>query len=119
MLLRQTYRSLQDQIIRRNAPIYQQLWNARFLSDGSHSDFAAQRKSIPDTDDAVRLIQQHVKEHDIMLYMKGKPKQPACGFSLTVVDILNKEGVDFSSVNVMDYPAIREGIKKFSQWPTM
>lgn len=54
-----------------------------------------------------------------MLYMKGKPKMPQCGFSATVVNILNKEGVDFSSVDVLAYPAIREGVKQFSQWPTM
>jgi len=54
-----------------------------------------------------------------MLYMKGNPSQPQCGFSMQVVQILQKEGVDFSSVNVLDYPTIREGVKKFSDWPTI
>ena len=44
---------------------------------------------------------------------------PMCGFSATVVQILQAEGVDFSSVNVLDYPDIREGVKKYSEWPTI
>ena len=51
--------------------------------------------------------------------MKGTPNQPQCGFSARVVQILQVEGVDFSSVNVLDYPQIREGIKKYSDWPTV
>ena len=54
-----------------------------------------------------------------MLYMKGNPSQPMCGFSATVVQVLQNEGVDFSSVNVLDYTNIREGVKKFSEWPTI
>ena len=46
--------------------------------------------------------------------MKGNPSQPMCGFSARVVNILKKEGIDFSSVNVLDYPTIREGVKKYS-----
>jgi monothiol glutaredoxin len=42
-----------------------------------------------------------------------------CGFSARVVQILKAEGVDFASVNVLDYPSIREGVKKFSDWPTI
>ena len=42
---------------------------------------------------------------------------PMCGFSAQVVQVLRDEGVDFASVNVLDYPAIREGVKQFSQWP--
>ena len=44
---------------------------------------------------------------------------PMCGFSARVVKILQQEGVDFSSVNVLDYPTIREGVKKYSDWPTI
>ena len=50
-----------------------------------------------------------------MLYMKGTPSQPQYGFSLQTVRILNAVGVDFSSVNVLDYSAIRDGIKAYSQ----
>ncbi len=54
-----------------------------------------------------------------MLYMKGSPAQPMCGFSATVVQILKSQGVDFASVNVLDYPEVREGVKKYAQWPTI
>jgi len=44
---------------------------------------------------------------------------PMCGFSATVVKVLQDQGADFSSVNVLDYPSIRDGVKKFSEWPTI
>ena len=92
----------------------------RFLSSDSHSDFAPQTKqTIDDADKAMALIQQHVNDNPIMLYMKGTPSQPMCGFSMRVVNILQEQGVDFASVNVLDYPSIREGVKKYSDWPTI
>ena len=92
---------------------------SRTFSDGSHDDFAPKRKSIGDVDEAVKLIEEHVKSNRIMLYMKGNPSMPMCGFSARVVKILQDEGVDFASVNVLDYPSIREGVKKYSDWPTI
>lgn len=91
----------------------------RFFSDdsGSHSDFQAQRKANPD--DAQATIAKHVKENPIMLYMKGKPSMALCGFSATVVSILKQENVPFGSVDVLEYPSIREGVKQFSDWPTI
>ena len=65
------------------------------------------------------MITQHVTENRIMLYMKGTPSLPMCGFSARVVGVLQAEGVDFSSVNVLDYPMIREGVKRYSEWPTI
>jgi len=65
------------------------------------------------------MIRQHVTENHIMLYMKGNPSTPMCGFSAKMVQTLQAEGIDFSSVNVLDYPSIREGIKKFASWPTI
>lgn len=65
------------------------------------------------------MIKSHVESNRIMLYMKGSPSMPMCGFSATVVQILKDQGVDFSSVNVLDYPSIREGVKKYSDWPTI
>lgn len=92
----------------------------RHFSDDSHSDFAPQRKTVADDgEEVLKMISQHVKENRIMLYMKGTPSMPMCGFSAKVVQVLQNEGVDFSSVNVLDYPAVREGIKKFSEWPTI
>lgn len=92
---------------------------AWFSSDGSHDDFAPQRKQVGDEDEAMKMIQEHVDSNPIMLYMKGSPNMPMCGFSAQVVKVLQTEGVDFASVNVLDYPSVREGVKKFSEWPTI
>mmetsp|Transcript_3171 Transcript_3171/g.4221 ORF Transcript_3171/g.4221 Transcript_3171/m.4221 type:complete len:170 (+) Transcript_3171:146-655(+) len=100
---------------------------SRFLSSTSnggpagdtHDDFAPKRKSISNEDEAHKAIHEHVTSNRIMLYMKGNPAMPMCGFSARVIKILQDEGVDFSSVNVLDYPAIREGVKSYSQWPTI
>mmetsp|Transcript_22017 Transcript_22017/g.27773 ORF Transcript_22017/g.27773 Transcript_22017/m.27773 type:complete len:174 (+) Transcript_22017:141-662(+) len=93
--------------------------NTRFFSDDSHNDFAPKRKVIEDDDEAQKIIHDHVQNNRIMLYMKGNPSMPMCGFSARVVKVLQDEGVDFSSVNVLDYPAVREGVKKYSEWPTI
>ena len=89
-----------------------------FFSNDSHNDFAPKRKAV-DTLDVQSTIKSHVEGNHIMLYMKGNPSAPQCGFSMKVVSILQNEGADFSSVNVLDYPSIREGIKQYSQWPTI
>lgn len=91
----------------------------RFFSDDSHDDFAKKTKVVKDDDEALKIIEDHVKNNKIMLYMKGNPSMPMCGFSGKVVKVLQEEGVDFSSVNVLDYETIREGVKKYSQWPTI
>lgn len=54
-----------------------------------------------------------------MLFMKGTPEQPQCGFSAQVVRILHAEGTEFASANVLEDWDLREGIKKFSDWPTV
>jgi monothiol glutaredoxin len=87
---------------------------AYFFSSGSHDDFAPQRKEVEGEDEAMKLIREHVESNRVMLYMKGNPSMPMCGFSATVVKALQSEGIDFSSVNVLDYPDIRDGVKKFS-----
>jgi monothiol glutaredoxin len=70
--------------------------------------------------DTQELIKQQVGAHPIVLYMKGTPQFPMCGFSATVVQVLRAAGVeDFHSVNVLEDPAIREGIKQFANWPTI
>ncbi len=94
-------------------------FSTRFFSNDSHDDFAPKRKEISDDDEALKIIKEHVESNRIMLYMKGNPSMPMCGFSATVVKVLQDEGVDFSSVNVLDYPQIREGVKKYSEWPTI
>ena len=87
----------------------------RFSSE-SHPDFAPKKKIVvPEgMDDVLKLIDQQVKQNKIMLFMKGTPSKPQCGFSGQVVRILNAIGVDFASINVMEFPLIREGIKSYS-----
>ena len=87
----------------------------------SHDDFAPKKYVLKDDneDEVKNMIQQQVNDNPVMLYMKGNPKMPMCGFSAKMVQTLQSEGIDFSSVNVLDYPSIREGVKKFASWPTM
>ena len=70
--------------------------------------------------DAQNTIKQQVTSHPVALYMKGTPQFPQCGFSATVVQILYACGVkDFFSVNVLEEPEIRQGIKEYANWPTI
>ena len=64
-------------------------------------------------------IKNEIKSNDVVLFMKGTPVFPMCGFSAAVVEVLTKLGVKFGSVNVLDSDEIREGIKQFSNWPTI
>ena len=64
-------------------------------------------------------ITKSVSEHDVVLFMKGVPEQPQCGFSAVTVQILDHLGVDFVGVNVLQNDQLREGIKTFSDWPTI
>jgi monothiol glutaredoxin len=64
-------------------------------------------------------IQDEVTEHPVMLYMKGTAMFPQCGFSARVVQILTHLGVPFQTANVLEDDELREGIKQFSQWPTI
>jgi monothiol glutaredoxin len=94
---------------------------ARYFSDDSHDDFKPKKKEVQDEDmkEVLELIDKQVKDNPLLLFMKGTPSKPQCGFSLQVVRILNAVGADFSSINVLEYPAIREGVKKYSEWPTI
>jgi monothiol glutaredoxin len=72
------------------------------------------------TDQAIlNQIQDYITENAVVLYMKGTPEAPQCGFSATVVQILTHLEVPFKTINVLADPNIREGIKKFSNWPTI
>ncbi len=64
-------------------------------------------------------IAQEIKDNEVVLYMKGTPVFPQCGFSAAVVQVLNHLGVKFQGVNVLEDPGLRQGIKDFSQWPTI
>ena len=66
------------------------------------------------------ILRDQVTKNRVVLYMKGTPQFPQCGFSATVAEILKRCGVDeYFSVNVLADPAIREGIKQYANWPTI
>lgn len=64
-------------------------------------------------------IQSDIDENDVVLFMKGTPMFPQCGFSSAVVQVLTQLGVKFKGVNVLENDQIRNGIKEFSSWPTI
>lgn len=64
-------------------------------------------------------IQSDITANPVMLYMKGTAQFPQCGFSARVVQILSHMGVPFSTANVLEDPELRDGIKQFSNWPTI
>ncbi|MGA2894550.1 MAG: Grx4 family monothiol glutaredoxin [Xanthobacteraceae bacterium] len=64
-------------------------------------------------------IKTIIANNDVVLFMKGVPAAPQCGFSAAVVQILAKLGVPFATVDVLSDPQIRDGIKAFSNWPTI
>ena len=69
--------------------------------------------------DVQARIADEVKSNDVLLFMKGTPGFPQCGFSAVTVQILSHLGVKFKAVNVLEDPEIREGIKTYSNWPTI
>ena len=70
-------------------------------------------------DNVLAKIDEQVKKNDVIVYMKGNPDLPQCGFSAHTVEILQSYGYPFETVDVLADPAIREGIKKYSNWPTI
>lgn len=68
---------------------------------------------------AVDQIRETINANDVVLYMKGTKMMPQCGFSSRVAGILNFMGVDYADVNVLADPDVRQGIKDFSDWPTI
>jgi monothiol glutaredoxin len=64
-------------------------------------------------------IEHEIRANEVVLFMKGTPVFPQCGFSAAVVQILNHLDVTFKGVDILVDPALRQGIKEFSQWPTI
>ena len=64
-------------------------------------------------------IKQDVSENEVVLFMKGTPVFPQCGFSATVVQVLTHLGVQFKGINILEDPEMRDGIKEYSSWPTI
>ncbi len=69
--------------------------------------------------DAKTRIEDTVKANDVVLYMKGTKTMPQCGFSSRVAGVLNYMGVEYHDVNVLDDEQVRQGIKDYSDWPTI
>ena len=70
-------------------------------------------------DNTKNLIQSHIDSNEVCLFMKGTPDAPQCGFSMAVTNMLKLLEVNFGSVNVLEDQNVREGIKTFSDWPTI
>ena len=66
-----------------------------------------------------KRIQQEIDDNPVILYMKGTPVFPQCGFSAACVQVLNHLGIKFRGVDVLQDPSLRDGIKTFSDWPTI
>jgi len=67
----------------------------------------------------VERIKSDISENDVVLYMKGTPIFPQCGFSAAVVGVLSHLGVKFKGINILEDAELRQGIKEFSNWPTI
>ena len=65
------------------------------------------------------IIQKHINENEVCLFMKGTPDAPQCGFSMAVSNMLKILEVNFKCVNVLEDQSLREGIKIYSDWPTI
>ncbi len=71
------------------------------------------------SDSIQEQIAEVIKNNDVLLFMKGTPQMPQCGFSQRVCAILQEQEVPFAAINVLLDPSVREGIKVFSDWPTI
>jgi len=69
--------------------------------------------------DALERIRQDVDANRILIYMKGSPQMPQCGFSAATIEIFNSLGVPYETRDVLQDPEVRQGIKEFSNWPTI
>ena len=70
-------------------------------------------------DDVTTEIENEIRNNKVMIYMKGTPSFPQCGFSAATIEIFEELGHPFNSVDVLANPAKREGIKRYSNWPTI
>ena len=74
---------------------------------------------MSDEADVNTFIDTTIKDHDVVLFMKGTPEQPRCGFSSLVVQVLDHLGVEYVGVDVLQDEDLRQGIKAYSDWPTI
>jgi len=86
---------------------------------GTHEDFAPQYKPQGSVEKVSDVIEKDVKGSKIFVYMKGVPEAPQCGFSNMVCRILDAYGVEYGSRNVLEDMEVRQGVKDYTQWPTI
>mmetsp|Transcript_1234 Transcript_1234/g.2728 ORF Transcript_1234/g.2728 Transcript_1234/m.2728 type:complete len:155 (-) Transcript_1234:92-556(-) len=92
----------------------------RWFSDESHPDFQPKVPIPTSFEDLRPKLQALVDNNKVVLFMKGRPDAPQCGFSKTVAGILAEQGVeDYTFVDVLKHPEVRDGVKIFSDWPTI
>jgi len=82
------------------------------------STAAASPAAASGKDALMKRCGELVASAKVMLFMKGSPDAPRCGFSRTAVELLRKEGIDFASFDILEDEAVRQGLKEFSNWPT-
>jgi monothiol glutaredoxin len=70
-------------------------------------------------DQTKNLIQSHIDTNEVCLFMKGTPDAPQCGFSMAISNMLKILEVNYNGINVLENQSLREGIKEFSEWPTI
>lgn len=73
---------------------------------------------MSDTQNIEQIIQDQIKDHKVLLYMKGTPQFPQCGFSARAVEVLTRIGRPFAFVNILENPEIRATLPKIANWPT-
>ena len=91
----------------------------KLFSTESHDDFKSKTKAAPPAADVSSIIKQDISSNDVFIFMKGVPEAPNCGFSNMACRVLDAYGVKYGARNVLTDANIREGIKKFSNWPTI
>jgi monothiol glutaredoxin len=93
-------------------------WNSSNPTDETHDDFKPQYKGEAPKSIS-ELVDSDVKAHGVFVYMKGIPEAPMCGFSNMACRILDAYEVEYGSRDVLADPDLREGIKKYTHWPTI
>ena len=95
------------------------LWT-KTEADDSHDDFKPKSKQNLTDESTKEYLAKTINDNDVVLFMKGNPKMPQCGFSNYVTQIFKFYGLsNYMSVNVLESTEVREGIKQFSNWPTI
>ncbi|XP_077242679.1 glutaredoxin 4 isoform X1 [Tasmannia lanceolata] len=84
----------------------------------THEDFQPTNKLAGSGLSTLDVVERDVKENPIMIYMKGVPDAPRCGFSALAVRVLKEYGVPLSARNILEDPELKNGVKSFSNWPT-